>query len=134
MKGFFKCANEDDERRSDSVKPSSLGMPPFTPNKYSRRHKRLSLGIPPCIPFPINDHQFVLLHAIFLSLHVLCDLLGASCNYYFFSLVLFAGHKKLDPSMPCLGEKYAPLFPRMLIVFTSIFLSVLSLLLSTIMF
>src|ERR1041385_5020694 len=38
MKGVFKCAMEDDERRSRSVKRSSLGMPPcnspvFTKNK-----------------------------------------------------------------------------------------------------
>src|ERR1044072_3634576 len=50
MKGVFKCAMEDDERRSWSVKHSSLGMPMCTPNKYSRRLKRLSLGIPPVDP------------------------------------------------------------------------------------
>src|SRR3954464_14947347 len=86
---------------------------------------RLSLGIPPCIPFFIHNYQFVLLHTIFLSLHMLCALLGASCSLLFsfalFSLVFLAGHNKLDPSMPCLGEKHAPLLLRMLIVFTSIF-------------
>ena len=50
---------------------------PMHPNKYSRRLKRLSLGMPPCIPFSINNHQFVHLHAIFLSLHMLCAMLGA---------------------------------------------------------
>ena len=55
---------------------------PNTPNKYSWRLKRLSLGMPPCIPFFINNHQFVLLNAIFLSLHVLCAILGASCIYF----------------------------------------------------
>ncbi len=83
MKGVFKYAKEDDERRSGSVKSSSLGMPPCTPKKYSRRLKHLSLGMPPCIPFSINNHQFVLLHAIFLSLHMLCVMLGASCNFLF---------------------------------------------------
>src|SRR4051812_23805028 len=112
MKGVFKCAKEDDERRSGSVKRSSLGMPPVTPKKYSRRLKCLSLGMPPCIPFSINNHQFVLLHTIFLSLHVLCAILGASCIYFLVCLVLFAIHKKLDPSLHCLGEKHAPLHPR----------------------
>src|SRR3954468_10705405 len=65
MKGVFKCAKEDDEKRSGSVERSSLGMPPCTPKKYSRRLKHLSLGIPSCIPFSINDHQSVLLHTIF---------------------------------------------------------------------
>src|ERR1041385_6315961 len=59
MKGVFKCAMEDDERRSRSVKRSSLGIHPCIPNKYSRRLKCLSLGMPPPIPFSINNHQFV---------------------------------------------------------------------------
>src|SRR3954464_2763023 len=88
MKGVFKCAREDDERRSGSVKRSSLGMPPCTPKKYSRRLKHLSLGMSPCIPFSINNHQFVLLHAIFLSLHALCAMLGASRSLLFSLLCL----------------------------------------------
>ena len=112
MKGVFKYAKGDDERRSGSVKSSSLGMPPCTPKKYPRRLKRLSLGMPPCIPFSINNHQFVLLHAIFLSLHMLCAMLGASCIYFLVCLVLLAVHNKLDPSLHCLGEKHAPLHPR----------------------
>src|SRR3954466_1587397 len=83
MKGVFKYAKEDDERRFGSVKRSSLGMPTCTPKKYPRILKRLSLGMPSRIPFSINNHQFVLLHAIFLSLHVLCAKLGASCSLYF---------------------------------------------------
>ena len=116
MKGVFKYAKGDDERRSGSVKSSSLGMPPCTPKKYPRRLKRLSLGMPPCIPFSINNHQFVLLHTIFLSIHMLCAMLGASRSLLFslicLVLVLFAVNNKLDPSIPCLGEKHAPLHPR----------------------
>ena len=74
---------EDDERRSRSVKSSSLGMSPCNPKKYSRRLKHLSLGMPPCIPFSINNHQFVHLHAIFLSFHMICAILGASCCLLF---------------------------------------------------
>src|SRR3954467_967506 len=109
MKGVFKCAKEDDERRSGSVKRSSLGMPTCTPKKYSRRFKCLSLGMPPCIPFSINDHRFVLLHTIFVSLHVLCAILGASCIYFLVYLLLLVVHNKIDHSLHCLGEKHTPL-------------------------
>src|ERR1041385_4183153 len=111
MKGVFKCAMEDDERRFRSAKRSSLGMPPCIPNKYSRRLKRLRLGMPPCIPFSINNHQFVLRLTIFLSLHALCAMLEASRSYVLFliSLALLAVHNNLDPVLVCVGEKHAPL-------------------------
>src|SRR3954469_18625786 len=109
MKGVFKCAMEGDERRSWSVKRSSLGMPMCTPNKYSRRLKRISLGMPPSIPFFINNYQFVPRCTIFLSLHALCAMLGASRSllflfyFYFFALVtsytqaFFCAGKERDP-------------------------------------
>ena len=59
-----------------------LGDAPDTSKKYSRILKHLSLGMPPCIPFFINNYQFALLHTIFLSLHMLCALLGTSCFYF----------------------------------------------------
>src|ERR1041385_8720849 len=113
MKGVFKCAMEDDERRSRSVKRSSLGMPPCIPNKYSRRLKRISLGMPPCIPFSINNHQFVVHSTIFLSLHALCAMLAASRSLGF-SLALLVVHNKLEPNLLCMGEKHAPLKTRAL--------------------
>ena len=88
MKGVFKYAMEDDERRFGSVKRSSLGMPPCIPKKYSRRLKLLSLGMPPCIPFFINNYQFIPRCTIFLSLHALCAMLGASCSLLFSFLQL----------------------------------------------
>src|SRR3954471_7543811 len=111
MKGVFKCAREDDERRLRSVKHSSLGMPPCIPKKYSRRLKRLSLGMPPCIPFSIKNYQFVFRFTIFLSLHALCAMLGASRSLFpfWFYLSLLAVHNKLEPSFLCVGEKHAPL-------------------------
>src|SRR3954454_16928811 len=111
MKGVFKCAMEDDERRFESVKRSSLGMPPCIPNKYSRRIKRLSLGMPPCIPFSINNHQFILRPTIFLSLHALCAMLGASRSSVLFlvSLAFLVVHNNLGPVLLCLGEKHAPI-------------------------
>src|SRR3954469_5983483 len=106
MKEVFKCAMEDDERRSWSVKCSSLGMLPCTPNKYSRRLKRLSLGIPPCIPFFNNNYQIVPRCTIFLSLHVLCAMLGASRSLLFLvSFALLAVSNKLDPRFILCGRE-----------------------------
>src|SRR3954467_4534183 len=119
MKGVFKCATEDDERRSRSVKRSRLGMPTCNPNEYSRILKRLSLGMPPCIPFFINNHQFVPRCAIFLSLHMLCAMLGASRSLLFLvCLVFFVVRNKSDPNLLfCVGEKHAPLELELLIGF-----------------
>ena len=66
---------------------------------------------------------------------MLClERLAFTFQFVLFSIVLFAVHNKLDSSMPCLGEKYAPLLPRMLIVFTSIFVECSFLFLADIMF
>src|SRR3954465_12407769 len=113
MEGVFKCAMKDDERRSWSVKSSSLGMPPCIPNKFSRRFKRLSLGMPPCIPFSINNYQFVPRCTIFLSLHALCAMLRASRSLlFYFYLALLDVHNKLEPKFLFVGEKHTPLYPR----------------------
>ena len=65
-------------------------MPMWTHNKYSRRLKHLSLRMPPCIPFFINNYQFVPRCTIFLSLHVLCAMLGVSRSVLFLlSFALF---------------------------------------------
>src|SRR3954467_9176048 len=74
---------------------------PGTPTKYSRRLKRLSLGMPPCIPFFINNHQFVLLHTIFLLLHMICAVLGASV-YYLLVLFCFVCWSLQCRTLPCL--------------------------------
>src|SRR4051794_16216615 len=107
MKGVFKCAMKDDERRSWSVKCSSFGMPMCTPNKYSRRLKRLSLGMPPCIPFFINNYQFVPRCTIFLSLHALCAMLGASRSLLFLRFVFcfVSCSNKLDPKFLLYGRE-----------------------------
>ena len=87
MKGVFKCAREDDKKIQE-CQTLKLGDAPVHPKKYSRRLKRLSLGMPPCIPFSINNYQFVFRSTIFLSLHALCAMLGASCSQFpFFSFL-----------------------------------------------
>ena len=70
------------------------------PRKYSRRLKRLSLGMPPCIPFFINNYQFVPRCTIFLSLHALCAMLGASRSLLFLvCFALFVVVTMLEPNM-----------------------------------
>ena len=66
-----------------------LGDAPGTPKKYSMRLKRLSLGMPLCIPFFINNYQYVLPSSIFLLPHMLCALLGAYHFSFKFCFVLF---------------------------------------------
>src|SRR4051812_23199483 len=125
MKGVFKCAMEDDERRSRSVKRSILGMTMWTPNKYSRRLKRLSLWMPPCIPFFINNYQFFPRCTIFLSFHALCAMLGASRSLLFLGCFCFlCCSNKLDPTFFCVGEKHAPLELESLIGFACLFFAV----------
>src|SRR3954462_5534042 len=123
MKGVFKCAMEDDERISRSVKRSSLGMPTCTPNKYSRRLKRLSLGMPLCIPIFINNHQFVPRCTIFfITSCVMCYAWSVSL-FTFLSLFSFlCCSNKLDPNLLfCVGEKHTPCELELLIVFACLF-------------
>src|ERR1043165_4621652 len=106
MKGVFKCAMEDDERRSWSVKRSSFGMPMCTPNKYSRRHKRLSLGMPPM--HPILHQQLAVrpsLHYIFITSCVMCYAWSVSL-YTFLSFFCFVCcSNKLYPSFLLCGRE-----------------------------
>src|ERR1044072_1076672 len=93
MKGVFKCAMEDDERRFRSVKRSSLGMPMCTPNKYSRILKRLSLGMPPMHPL-IHQQSSVCpsLHYIFITSCVMCYAWSVSLFTFYFALPFLSGH------------------------------------------
>src|SRR3954463_13564528 len=109
MKGVFKCAIYGDERRPWSVKRSSLGMPPCTPNKYSRRIKRLSLGIPCASPSPstIISSSLVPLYFYHFMRNVLC--LERLALYFVVSLAFLAICNKLEPNFICVVEKHAPL-------------------------
>src|SRR3954463_6388235 len=89
-----------------------IGDAPMHPKKYSRILKRLILGMPPCIPFSINNYQFVPRSTIFLSLHVLCAKLGASRSLVLFYFASLAVHNKLEPRFIFVGEKHAPLQTR----------------------
>src|SRR3954465_11705618 len=111
MKGGFKCAMEDDERRFRRVKRSSLEMPPCIHNKYSRRLKRLSLGCLRASPSPstIISSSFVSLYFYHFLRYVLCLERLALRFCFYFSLDFLAVHNKLDPFLLCVGEEHAPL-------------------------
>src|ERR1041385_1031100 len=109
MKGVFKFAMEDDERRFRSVKRSSLGMPPCIPNKYSTKLKRLSLGCPRASPSSstIISSSFVSLYFYHFMRYVLC--LERLSLYFLVFFSFFSVHNKFEPSFICVGEKHTPL-------------------------
>src|SRR3954470_19787507 len=111
MKGVFKCAMEDDERRSRSVKRSSLGMPMCTPNKYSRRLKRPSLGMPPM--HPLLHRQLSVrpsFHYIFITSCVVCYAWSVSLFTFLGLFCFLCCSNKLDPNLLfCVGDIHAPL-------------------------
>src|SRR3954465_10095241 len=123
MKGVFKCAMEGDERRSWSVKHSSLGMPPCTPNKYSRRLKRLILGMPRASPSPstIISSSLVPLYFYHFMRNFLClERLALYFSRFVFCFVCCSN--KLDPSLLfCVGEIHALLELELLIGFACLF-------------
>ena len=66
-------------------KSLSMGIPPWHHPGHSRRLKHLTLGMTKASPLFIDNHQVISVEAMFLSLHILCAILGAS-------VCLFAGH------------------------------------------
>ena len=90
---------EDDIIRSRRVKSLSLGKLPWISPIYSRRLKRLSLGMPKASPSSSTNYQVISSEPIFLFLHIICTFLGASvCFCFQFVFVLFAALYLLDPS------------------------------------
>src|ERR1041385_2140017 len=86
-------------------------MPPCIPKKYSRRLKRLSLGMPRASPSPSTIISSSLVSLYFYHfMHYVLFLEHLALRFYFyFSLDLLAVHRKLEPSFLCVGEKHAPL-------------------------
>ena len=88
---------EGDERRFRSVKRSSLGMPMCTSNKYSRRFKRLSLGMPP-------------MHYIFITSCVMCFAWSVLLFTFLGLFCFLCCSNNSDPRLLCcVGEKHASL-------------------------
>src|ERR1043165_9701186 len=128
MKGVFKCVMEGDERRCRSVKRSCLGMPMCTPNKYSRRLNRLSLGMP--LMHPLLHQQssvFPSLHYIFITSCVMCYAWSVSLFIFLGLFCFLCCSNKLDPNLIFyMGEKHAPLELELLIGFACLFLLAVS--------
>src|SRR3954462_14819098 len=107
MKGVFKCAMEGDERRSWSVKISSLGLPMCTPNKYSRRLKHLCLGCPRASPSSstIISSSLVPLYFYHFMHCVLC-LERLALYFSRFVFALFAVVTSQTPAYSFVWERY----------------------------
>src|SRR3954468_10938324 len=72
-------------------KSSSLGMSPGHPNKYPRGSSVKAWGCPRHPRFINKKHEVIFQRAIFLLLHALCVILGASLIFlciYFVCFVL----------------------------------------------
>src|ERR1043165_326477 len=106
MKGVFKCAMEGDERRCRSVKRSNLGMPMCTPNEYSRRLKRLILGMPPMHPL-LHQQSSVCpsLHYIFITSCVMCVSWSVSLFTFLGLFCFLCCSNKLDPTYSFVWER-----------------------------
>src|SRR3954467_15726348 len=123
MKGVFKCAKEDDERRHGSVKSSSLGMQPCTPKKYSRRLIHLNLGDAPVHPL-LHQQLSVCpsLHYIFITSCVMCYAWSVTLfTFLRFVFALFAVVTSQTPDFFCVGKKHALLELELLIGFACLF-------------
>ena len=79
-------------------KISSLGMP-MSPQEIFKRYKRQILGMPKASPSSLTKYQVIFQCAIFLLLHILCVILGASQFSFsvFFGFVCY--NKWVDPSI-----------------------------------
>src|SRR3954467_12224976 len=120
-----------------STKCSSLGMPPAPPRNIQGDSSVYAWGCPRASPSTstIISSSFSTLYFYHFMCYVLClERLTFTFQFALFSLVLFHLHNKLDPSMPCLGEKHAPLLPRILIVFIPIFVECSIFVLAAVMF
>src|SRR3954469_24923719 len=86
-------------------KKLNLGISPEYPKKYPRGSSIKAWGCPRHPLFINKNHQVIFQCAIFLLLHALCVILGASL----FSVLCLLFSIKLDPIMFCFGERHAPL-------------------------
>src|ERR1044071_8504318 len=101
---------------------------PCTPNKYSRRLKRLSLGIPPMHPL-LHQQSSVcpLLHYIFITSCVMWYAWSVSLFTFLGLFCFLCCSNKLDPNLLfCVGEKHASLELELLIGFACLFLLAVS--------
>src|SRR3954469_15509283 len=107
MKGVSKCARENDKKIQE-CQTLKLGDAPMHSQEIFKKTQASKLGDAPAHPLLHQHYRFVFRSTIFLSLHVLCAMLGASCFQFSF-LVFLAFHNESELSFLCVGEKHAPL-------------------------
>ena len=96
--------------------------------QYSRRLKRLSLGMPPMHPLLHQQSSVCLsLHYIFITSCVMCYAWSVSLFTFLGLFCFLCCSNKLDPNLLfCVGEKHAPLELELLIGFACLFLLAVS--------
>src|SRR3954454_9755112 len=105
-------------------KSSSLRMSPGHSKKYPRGSSIKAWGCQRHPLFINKKHQVIFQCAIFLLLHTLCVILGASL--FFMCVYFFCLFNKVGPIMFCFGGRHAPqLLYRTLLFSLSLFSSVL---------
>src|ERR1043165_2955177 len=105
-----------------------LGDAHVHPNKYSRRIKRLSLGMPPMHPL-LHQQSSVCpaLHYIFITSCVMCYAWSVSLFTFLGLFCFLCCSNKLDPNLLfCVGEIHASLELELLIEFACLFLLAVS--------
>ena len=83
MKGVFKYAMGEMMKEDTGVSRAQAWGFSQAPQEIFKETQASKLGDAPVHPLLINNHQFVHLHAIFLSLHMICDMLGESRSLLF---------------------------------------------------
>ena len=99
-------------------KSSSLGMP-MSPKELSKKYKRQSLGMPR-IPSSSTNYQVLFQCAIFLLLHMICAVLGASLFLFLVFFCFVFCNKLLDPIIHVLEKTHSVLIAWNTLVFTLI--------------
>ena len=79
-------------------KSSSLGMP-MSPQEIAKKYKRQILGMPKHPLLHQQKYQVIFQDTIFLLLHALCVILGASLFLFLVLFCLVCCSIRLDPSM-----------------------------------
>ena len=101
-------------------KSSRLGMP-MSPQEIFKRYKRQSLGMPKASPSSSTKYQVIFQCAIFLLLHILCVILGAS-QFLFLVFFCFVCCNQLGCILAflCGREIHSVLIAQNTLVFTPI--------------